>query len=349
VTKSLNSNDYKFLYQKAEKEKIKSKVQKVKETYTKYEEGKIDFKDLKDVIVNDLQLSSNGNFDKLADSAARDCKNFTGLIRSLGILKDDKVRAPKFTANQMKNSTAKKYPRYVRNKSYNVPEHESNVIQDSVTSYLKRQITSQDLQTVLRDNNINPGVEEINKFVRNHDAGINVKMTDLLFAIKKIGNNGVDPSSVKVNFNPPKYYTTHLDDTTDSPKKKNVNPSYVSNKDMFDWEISEHQQILNKMEDRQVPQSAKSKFIHESTIFKKDAQSDEKKSALKKVDSPAVGGNGNILTWKGTASSDNSQMKEVKRRDPNACSVTDESTKAPKRKVLKMHESSEENGMIRKK
>jgi len=299
------------------------------------------------VIVNDLQLSSNANFDKLADSAARDCKNFTGLVRSLGILKDDKVRAPKFTANQMKNSTAKKFPRYVRNKSYNVPEHESNVIQDSVTSYLKRQITSQDLQTVLRDNNINPGVEEINKFVRNHDAGINVKMTDLLFAIKKIGNNGVDPSSVKVNFKPPTYYDTHVEDS--SPKKKNVNPSYTSNKDMFDWEISEHQQILNKMEDRQVPQSAKSKFIHDSTIFKKDAQTDEKKSALKKVESPAVGGSGNILTWKGPGSSDSPQVKEIKRRDPNAMSGTDESTKAPKSKVLRMHESSEENGMIRKK
>jgi len=42
-------------------------------------------------------------------------------------------------------------------------------------------------------------------------------------------------------------------------------------------------------------------------------------------------------------------VKEIKRRDPNAMSGTDESTKAPKSKVLRMHESSEENGMIRKK
>jgi hypothetical protein len=347
----MNSNDYKVLYQKAEKDKIKTIVQKVKETYEKYDSGKIDFNDLKDVIVNDLQISNTDNFDKLTNSAGRDNKTFAGLIKSLGILKDDKQKAPVFTANQIKNSCAKRYPRYVRNRSYKVPEHKADAIQDSVSAYLKRQINSHELSGVLRENNINPNIEEINKYIRSHDAGINVKFNDMLFAVKKLNNNGVDPSEIKFDFKTPKQNSTQTESATPKGRKKDGKNLVSNNKDLFDWELNEQQQILSKTETQQVNMSAKTKFISESSVFKKDdINNDEKKSTLKKVDAPQ-NDNGNILTWKAKngTKNENSPAIEIKRRDPNAASNTEVSTNEPKRKVMKMHESSEENGLVRKK
>ena len=131
-------------------------------------------------------------------------------------------------------------------------------------------------------------------------------------------------------------------------KKGQENPNYFSNKDLFDWEINEQQQILSKMDTQQVNLTTKTKFIFESSVFKKEnGPVDDKKSALKKVEQPR-GENGNILTWKG-GKSENGPVKEIKRRDPNAPSGTDCSTKSPKKKVLKMHESSDENALNRKK
>lgn len=76
-------------------------------------------------------------------------------------MKDEKSKAPVFTANQIKDSTVKKFHRYVRNRSYKVPEHHDDAVQTIVSAYLKRQITSQDLQNGLRENNINPQIEEV--------------------------------------------------------------------------------------------------------------------------------------------------------------------------------------------
>jgi hypothetical protein len=108
---------------------------------------------------------------------------------------------------------------------------------------------------------------------------------------------------------------------------------------------------MSKLNEAQpVNLTTKTKFIFESNVFKKEEQGSkpvEGKSALKKVD-PPKGENGNILTWKGIKQ-DNTSVKEIKRRDPNVASGTDCSTKSPKRKVLKMHEASEENGLVRKK
>jgi hypothetical protein len=94
--------------------------------------------------------------------------------------------------------------------------------------------------------------------------------------------------------------------------------------------------------------STKTKFIFDSNVFTKDklSKQDEKKCALKKVDPPKAE-NGNILTWKGNKQ-DGSPSKEIKRRDPNVPSGTDCSTKSPKRKVLKMHEVSDDNGFLKK-
>ena len=79
-------------------------------------------------------------------------------------MKDEKTKAPVFTPNQMKDCTIKRFPRYVRTKSYNVPEHKDDQVQSIVTAFLKRQITSQEFQNSLRDNKINPNIEEVYKF-----------------------------------------------------------------------------------------------------------------------------------------------------------------------------------------
>jgi len=111
--------------------------------------------------------------------------------------------------------------------------------------------------------------------------------------------------------------------------------------------LNKHQEILNKVDSQPVQQTTKTKFAFESTVFKKDTVVEEKKSTLKKVDSPACD-NGNILTWKGVQNSE-SPVKLKKVKDPNACSNSDNSEKVPKRKDNRMHEASEENGLIRKK
>jgi hypothetical protein len=94
--------------------------------------------------------------------------------------------------------------------------------------------------------------------------------------------------------------------------------------------------------------STKTKFIFDSNVFNKDKLSnqEEKKCALKKVE-PPKGETGNILSWKGVKQ-EGSPLKEIKRRDPNVLSGTDCSTKSPKRKVLKMHEVSDDNGFLKK-
>jgi hypothetical protein len=94
--------------------------------------------------------------------------------------------------------------------------------------------------------------------------------------------------------------------------------------------------------------TTKAKFIFDSNVFAKDpiSKTDEKKCALKKVEAPK-GESGNILTWKGSKQ-DGSPSKEIKRRNPNVLSGTDCSTKSPKRKVLKMHEVSDDNGFLKK-
>jgi len=178
--------------------------------------------------------------------------------------------------------------------------------------------------------------------VRAHDAGISVKYNDILFAIRKINNNGIDPSTVNLEFKAPKPHTTHSEEV----HIKKSNPSNTSNKDFFDWDINQHKEIISKMDSQPVVQTTKNKFIFESTVFKKDASIDNKKSSVKKLDSPSVS-NGNILTWKGTQNVESPIKKKIK--DPNAQSTSDEGMKAPKKRVTTMHESSEENGLVRKK
>jgi hypothetical protein len=79
-------------------------------------------------------------------------------------LKDNKVKAPQFTPKQMQSATFKKFHRYAKNKTYNVPEHNEDEVQSSVKAFIKRQMTSQDLQNVLREKNINPNVEEVSYY-----------------------------------------------------------------------------------------------------------------------------------------------------------------------------------------
>jgi hypothetical protein len=71
------------------------------------------------------------------------------------------MKAPSFTPKQMQSATFKSFHRYAKNKTYNVPEHNEDEIQSSVKAFIKRQLTSQDLQNVLREKKINPNVEEV--------------------------------------------------------------------------------------------------------------------------------------------------------------------------------------------
>ena len=49
----------------------------------------------------------------------------------------------------------------MRNRSYKVPDHKVDVIQSTVNAFVNREINSHELQEVLKENNINPNIEEV--------------------------------------------------------------------------------------------------------------------------------------------------------------------------------------------
>ena len=59
------------------------------------------------------------------------------------------------------NYNGKRFPRYVRNKSYNVPLKEEEVISKNLKVFLERKMDASTFNNILRENNINPNIEEV--------------------------------------------------------------------------------------------------------------------------------------------------------------------------------------------
>jgi hypothetical protein len=136
------------------------------------------------------------------NSANVDNKGFSSLIKSLNIFqKPTNV----YTTEEMKNSTFKKFPRYVKNKeAYGVktqlhssnaipkPSEESKdtqreVIKEYVDRFVKGYMDSKGFEKVLRSKNINPNIEEINKHIRSATSG-NVNHKELMQSLLKYKN-----------------------------------------------------------------------------------------------------------------------------------------------------------------
>ena len=81
-----------------------------------YENGKIDFNELKKIIINDLNIKETEDFRNLATSAQTDNKTFPNLVKSLHIITNDNNKHPSFTPQQIKNSTEQRFHRYSKKK-----------------------------------------------------------------------------------------------------------------------------------------------------------------------------------------------------------------------------------------
>lgn len=88
----------------------------MKEKYDLYENGKIDFNQLKRIITNDLNIEETQEFSNLASSAHTDNKTFPNLIKSLNIINNQNHKYPPFSSQEIKNSTTQKFHRYIKNK-----------------------------------------------------------------------------------------------------------------------------------------------------------------------------------------------------------------------------------------
>jgi len=263
---------------------------------------------------------------------------------------------PTFSVKQMKESLKPNYPRYVRNKKYKVPEHQNDPIQESCTAFYKRHIDATELRKVLTENKINPNIEEINKYVRGYEDGQDIKLNDLFFAVKKFQKNGIDPNDIKQSYEPPKF-NGNTDAESDkshllnhSSKKISGNNHNASRKEMFDWDESQFELCRLKNEEKAKEATTKVKFAYESSIFKNDNNDETQKCSVKKIKGPDVD-NGNILHWKGNKNSSVSVEQDTKkvRRDPNARSCAEEAPTKPRKILSSMHQSSEENSMVRAK
>ena len=141
-------------------------------------------------------------FDIMMNSANVDKLGFSNLVKSLNIFHKP---TNKFTTAEMKNSTLKKFPRYVKNKDGFVAPtqmHSSNVLnvdnterndmkkdmlKEYVDKFAKGQIDSKKFESILREKNINPNIEEISKHIRVSNSG-NVNHKELLFSVMKYKN-----------------------------------------------------------------------------------------------------------------------------------------------------------------
>ena len=91
-------------------------MNKVKEKYDLYETGKMDFGQLKKIIVKDLNLKETDAFRNLSATSHTDNKIFHNLIKSLEIITYNNQKHPAFTIQEIKNSRNQRFHRYTKNK-----------------------------------------------------------------------------------------------------------------------------------------------------------------------------------------------------------------------------------------
>jgi len=204
---------------------------------------------MKDILHKDLKLKTNDDFNTIIGTANRDNKTFSGVIKSLGVLKEAPKKHPSFTPDQYKDATEKKFHRYIKNKEERVKGFEEN---DPVKLYTKKfiacEINSKDYSNILSKNNINPNIDDINKLIRGHDHSQGTKYQDLIFAVNRY-QNLINPEP-KVVKEKPKDNNAVINDCDKQrtmvvigntpmylPKRKTVagDPNFTSNKEHFDY------------------------------------------------------------------------------------------------------------------
>jgi hypothetical protein len=138
-------------------------------------------------------------------SAKEDKKDFKNIVKSLDIFHRP-TNHPNFSNDELKNSTEKKFPRYIRHKvsmSIKTPmntgsdflshplerdiklhnEPQKN-LKEHVNQFARGHLDSKQFEDGLRERNVNPNMEEIKKHIRSASMG-SVNYKDLMVSVMK--------------------------------------------------------------------------------------------------------------------------------------------------------------------
>jgi len=237
---------------------------------------------------------------------------------------------------------------------------------------LNKNITTDEYRQILKEHQINPNVEAINKILRQHESGKPAKFGKLLHAVIKHSDEKFDPTTVEYEITAPKFYKTSIDQDNSGnlyiPTKNGTSQmicfnkknrpqskfnSYISTKEAFDWDHNRLKMIqsgeIHPPTIENCPNG--SKRIHQSQVFyNNDEVQETKSSSLKKSQNGNVfQGTGDIFSWKGDVKETNvKKKKEIVRRNPNETSMNSKQEEKVKPiKINKMMISSDENVLNR--
>lgn len=309
-----------------------------------------------------MGVPTNEKIEKILKAPQPDGKNFATIVTSLELLNKKEgyeikpKNNPNYTNKHMRFKRVLEPPKTLESEddpNYSLKKYSKQL--------LNKTINPDEYREVLRAHGINPFIEGINKMVRQHEAGMNVKFNELLNAVVKNRDSKFDPTQIKFNVQNKHHMTETEGEENGSssmvpsgngtsqlsyfPKKKRVNVnhcSFNSNKELFDWELSS----LNKIKNGEFspPTQHKNSSTHK-TVFASHVFDDtpiQESPKKNKASTAFFSGTGDFFTWKGSINENQSAQKEVKRRNPNETSKVEVVEKKPV-KVNKMLASSQEN------
>lgn len=131
---------------------------------------------------------SNKNFEELMKTTKEDNKTFVEIIKSLGILQK-KDSMPVYSTQAIQESTSTKFPRYKRDLDKRSVDLTANTtltgkysLRDSVNKFSRGYLDVSDFERILKEKNINPNTQEINKCIKDaKHGGVNHK--ELMFSV----------------------------------------------------------------------------------------------------------------------------------------------------------------------
>jgi hypothetical protein len=315
-------------------------------------------------------LNTNPILDKILGSPQPDGKNFKNILSNLDLLeKKPEIRpVTKFENKHLKYKRVLTTP-----KSYQSENEPDQVLKKCTKELLNKNINPDDFREILRNNGINPYVEGINKVIRQHESGQNVKFNDMLNALIKNRQSKFDPRNIQINVKKP-VINSQADEKENGTssmiplkngsgqmifvnKKRPINFHHNSlnsnNKELFDWELS----TLNKIKSGELnpPGRCKNesmqKVVFDSNVFingNPELNFQHSNKCLKHVS--FLNGTGDIFTWKGDTkeSFKTTQIdrSDIKRRDPNQIFKHEEVVEKKPVKLNKMLYSSAENALV---
>jgi hypothetical protein len=365
MSKGGNYN-YSLLYKDAEREKTVKTIDNIKQHWEKFEKGAMKPAEFKAIIENE-GIELNPKVEKLIEAPNSSLKTFAAVLQNLNLLQKKEGYNIKEKRNPYYSNTHARYKKKLNDPKSLEDETDPNLTIKKISQQLlKRTINTDQYIEKLRENNINPNIEEINKFLRKHEAGNLVKFTDLYGSVIKYRSSTNDPTKVEYDIPPQNFHIEHSEDSNGArpmvsanphnaqlcffTKKKNLRVgfnSYNSNKETFDWELNHLKMLKNgELEPSQTSKNdPRHKIVFESKVFEKDIPGLKESKNHNRASTSHFAGSGDIFNWKGSISNnnDNSPKKEIKRKNPNEQATASDEIKPRQVKENKMMASSHEN------